>query len=67
MAKKNLRPTLVTDFANSIPDYADLILKPEYADMTCPKPNNADPHYTPMNVRYTPLHSPKADPTLAKD
>ena len=41
-AKYVFRPTLVTDFANAIPDYADLILKPDYADMTCPKPDNAD-------------------------
>ena len=27
------------DFANAIPDYADLILKPDYADMTCPNAN----------------------------
>ena len=49
------RPTLVTDFANAIPYYADLILKPDYADMTCPKPDNADHHYAPINLKYTPL------------
>ena len=43
------------DYANSKPDYADISPKPEYADMTCPKPDNADPHYTPINVKYTPL------------
>ena len=51
------RPTLVTDFANAIPYYADLILKPDYADMTCLKHENADPHYTPKNVKYTPRSS----------
>ena len=50
-------PTLVTDFANAIHDYADLILKPDYADMTCPKPDNADHHNGPINIKYTPLHA----------
>ena len=36
-------------------DYADLILKPDYADMTCPKPDNADHLYGPINIKYTPL------------
>ena len=55
MAKSVFRPTLVTDFANAIPDYADLILKPDYAVMTCPKPDNAHHHYGPINLKYTPL------------
>ena len=38
-------------------DYADLILKPDYADMTCPKPDNADHHYGPINIKYTPLNT----------
>ena len=55
MGKSVFRPTLVTDFANAIPDYADLILKPDYADMTYPKLDNADHHYGPINEKYTPL------------
>ena len=55
MTKSVFRPTLVTDFANAIPDYADLILKPDYADMICPKPDNADHHYGPINIKYTAL------------
>ena len=55
MAKSVFRPTLVTDFANAISDYADLILKPDFADMTCPKPDNADHNYGPINIKYTPL------------
>ena len=43
-----------TNFANEQPDYADHSLKPDYADMTCSKHDNADPHYTPINVVYTP-------------
>ena len=54
-AKSVFRPTLVTDFANAKPDNAELILRPNYPDMTFPKPDNADPHYAPKNVKYTPL------------
>ena len=42
-------------YANIKPDYADQSLKPNYADVTCPKHDNADHHYTPINVVYTPL------------
>ena len=55
MAKSVFRPTIVTDFAAAIPDYADLILKPDYADMTCPKLDNTDHHYGHINIEYTPL------------
>ena len=64
MAKSVFRPTLATDFANAIPDYADLIIKPDYADMTCPKPNNADHHYRPINIKYTSLLFRKDKTTL---
>jgi hypothetical protein len=30
------------DHAKSKPDYADLILKPDYSEMTCPNPDNSD-------------------------
>ena len=30
-------------------------VKPDYTDMTCPKHDNANHHYTPINVVYTPL------------
>ena len=46
---------LFTDFASVKPDNADLIVNPDYADITCPKPNNADHHYGPINEKYTPL------------
>ena len=55
MTKSVFRPTLATDFANTIPDYADLIIKPDYADMICPEPDNADHHYGHINIKYTPL------------
>ena len=41
------------------PDYAEHILKPDYADMTWPKHDSADHHYTPINELYTPLSGPQ--------
>ena len=46
---------LFTDFANIKPDNADLIVNPDYADMTCSKTDNADHHFGPINEKYTPL------------
>ena len=42
-------------YANPKVDYADHSQKPDYAKMICPKPDNADYHYGPINVKYTPL------------
>ena len=44
-----------SNFASAKPDYVDHSLKPAYPDMTIPKHDNADDHYTPINVLHTPL------------
>ena len=52
---------LVTAFVYAIDyvkprlDYADFSLKPDYAETTCSKPDNADHCYGPMNIKYTSL------------
>ena len=43
------------DYANPKPNYADHSPKPDYAEMTCPKPDNADHHNALINIKYTPL------------
>ena len=53
ISKLALRGTQTKAISQSA-SYADPSLKPDYANMTCPKHDYADPHYTYRNVVYTP-------------
>ena len=44
------------DYVNPNTDYADHSLKPDYAEMTCQKPDNSNHQNLPINVNYTHLH-----------